>query len=495
MNTKKILILLLALVLALSCVTACGNENKNGNEIEQTTDAPVDTAPVEIEDEGIDFWTENNAGFDGAVEGAAADFETEIKNGSVTILSYKGTQEHLIIPSTIDGLPVTAIADGAFAVIEEELPENTDENTDENSEEKAPPFQLKTLIIPKSIQEIGTGILAECKTLHSLETPLLGANKESEQYLGYLFGAERHEDNARDIPASLSCLRITAEWNTLPAYALFDCNDLVCLSFPETLTVIEKYALFNCKSLKQVDGLERIVTFGDRALMDCAALQTITLGNSLQTVGFGTFEGCKSVRAITLPFVGRTTTENTYLGYLFGAAQPDFAKGFYPNRLERVTLTNTCQTLGNYAFFECESLKEITLPEGLTSIGVRAFYGCISLWSIKLPSSVTTIRELAFANCDALTTVDFGQGLTQIGINAFYNCDSLTEIALPDTLKSLPASCFAGCIALATVDLGGVEQVGAEAFRHCNAITTVTANQEVDFGKGNDSVKSILNPQ
>lgn len=491
MNAKKILIWLLTFCLALSCITACGNQNKNNNEIEQTTDAPVDTTPIEIEDEGIDFWVENNAGFGSAIEGAAADFAIEIANGSVTILSYKGTQEHLMIPSVIDGLPVTAIADGAFAVVEEELPENTDEDT----EEKAPPFQLKTLILPESITTIGEGILAGCKTLHSLETPLLGANQESKQSLGYLFGATRNEDNARDIPASLKCLRISGEWDTLPAYALFDCNDLICLSLPETLTVIEKYALFNCKSLKQIDGLDKIVTFGDRAMMDCAALQMITLGNNLQTVGFGAFEGCKSIRELTLPFVGRTRTENTYLGYLFGAAQPDFAKGFYPSRLERVILTNACQSLGNYAFFECESLKEITLPEGLTSVGVRAFYGCISLWSIKLPSTVTVVRELAFANCDALSSIDFGQGLTQIGINAFYNCDSLTEITLPQTLKSLPASCFAGCISLTKVDLGGVVEVGAEAFRHCNAIAAVTANQEVDFGKGNDSVKSVLNPQ
>ena len=67
------------------------------------------------------------------------------------------------------------------------------------------------------------------------------------------------------------------------------------------------------------------------------------------------------------------------------------------------------------------------------------------------------------------------------------------EVALPATLKSLPASCFAGCIALETLDLGGVTQVGAEAFRHCKALTTVTASGQVNFEKGNDFVKSLLN--
>ena len=473
MKAKKLLIGLLALCLAVTSFSACGNQNNANNELEETTDAPVDTTPVEIEDAGIDFWKENNAGFDKAVIGDEADFRvvgTESIPGEIRILSYMGTQEHLIIPAEIQGMPVTSIANGAFA-----------ENV-----------TLKTLIIPDSVTSIGEGILTGCENLNSLQTPLMGADKEEAQYLGYLFGATKHEDNARDIPVSLKCLRLTAEWQSLPAYSLFDCNDLVCISLPETLAVIEKFALFNCASLKQIDGLDKIVTLGDRALMDCSDLQIVALSNDLQVIGFGTFEGCKSIRAMTLPFVGGSHTENTYLGYIFGAAQPDFAKGFYPTNLSRITLTQACQTLGNYAFFECESLKEISLNEGLTSIGVRAFYGCTSLWSIKLPNTVTTIRELAFANCDALSTIDFGQGLISIGINAFYNCDSLTEIVLPASLKSLPASCFAGCIALTKVDLGGVTNVGAQAFRHCNTITDVTASGKVTFEEGNDSVKSIL---
>ena len=489
MKVKKIFASLLAVLLILASVSACGNQSKTNNETEQTTDAPVDTTPVEIEDEGVNFWVENNAGFENAIEGVAEEFEVEITDGAVTILSYLGTHEHLSIPTEINGMPVTSIADGAFAVVEEELPENVDENT----EEKAQPLQLKTLIIPKSVTQIGKGILAGCETLHSLQTPLMGETQEGTQYLGYLFGAATHEDNARDIPVSLKCLRLTADWQTLPAYALFDCNDIICLSLPENVTVIEKFAIYNGASLRQIDGIEKIVTFGDRALMNCSDLQILNLGDTLQTVGFGAFEGCSSIRTMTLPFVGRSQTENTYLGYVFGAAQPDFAKGFYPAHLERITLSGACKALGNYAFFECETLKEITLPEGLTSIGVRAFYGCESLWSIKLPNSLTTLREEAFAQCDALTSVVFGQGLTSIGINAFYNCDSLKEVALPETLKSLPASCFAGCIVLERVDLGGVTKVGAEAFRHCKALVSVSANGNVDFEKGNDLAKSVLN--
>jgi hypothetical protein len=247
--------------------------------------------------------------------------------------------------------------------------------------------------------------------------------------------------------------------------------------------------------LRQIDGLEKITVFGDRALMNCSALQTMTISNAAESIGFGAFEGCNSIRAMTLPFVGHSRTENTYLAYIFGAAKVDFSRGFYPKDLAKITLTSACQTLGNYAFFECETLKEITLPEGLESIGVRAFYGCIRLWSVKIPDSVTSIRELAFANCDALTSIDFGSSLSVLGVNAFYNCDSLTAVSLPTSLKKIPASCFAGCSSLESVNLGGVTEVGGQAFRHCDAIKSVTGVANIAFAEGNDAAKSVFQPK
>ena len=55
MNAKKIWICLLAVCLVLASFSACGDQNKSNQEIEQTIDAPVDTTPVEIEDAGVDF--------------------------------------------------------------------------------------------------------------------------------------------------------------------------------------------------------------------------------------------------------------------------------------------------------------------------------------------------------------------------------------------------------------------------------------------------------
>src|SRR5215471_8483754 len=44
-----------------------------------------------------------------------AQFTYTTTNGTITITGYTGTDANLVIPSTIDGLPVTSIGTGAFA--------------------------------------------------------------------------------------------------------------------------------------------------------------------------------------------------------------------------------------------------------------------------------------------------------------------------------------------------------------------------------------------
>ena len=472
MHPRKVLAVLTAAIVLGSSLISCAEPPRTPAEPIIDSDAAVDTAPVVLPEE-IDYAAQLDMMLKAPV-GDEGDFKTETADGGVRITEYVGSKKEISVPAAIGGVPVTSIAASAFA-----------DRTD-----------VTVLVIPDSVTSIGEGILKGCTALTALQTPLLGADASAKaQYLGYLFGADGYQNNPRDIPSSLKYVRIGGALETVPAYALYDCNDLVCVELPETLRTIDRFAFYNCASLKSVIGIERVTSFGAYALSYCKEMNLLTLGEGTEKIGFAAFEGCTALRAMTLPFVGGSLTENTYLGYVFGAEHPDFAKGYYPLGLARVVLLDSCSTLGNYAFYECETLKEIVLPATVKSVGVRAFYGCVALWSVKLPDGLETIREAAFTGCDSLLSVDFGKSLTSIGINAFYDCDSLTEIVLPTTLKSLPASCFARCLTLETVDLGGVTNVGAQAFRHCVGVKRVTASGEVSFAEGNELIKTVLYPE
>ncbi|MGM9812298.1 MAG: leucine-rich repeat domain-containing protein, partial [Muribaculaceae bacterium] len=55
---------------------------------------------------------------------------------------------------------------------------------------------------------------------------------------------------------------------------------------------------------------------------------------------------------------------------------------------EGLTLPETVETIGHYAFYECTRLQSINLGSNLRNIGISAFEKCTSLESITLPKSL-----------------------------------------------------------------------------------------------------------
>ena len=63
-------------------------------------------------------------------------------------------------------------------------------------------------------------------------------------------------------------------------------------------------------------------------------------------------------------------------------------------------------SIGNSAFYYCESLTSVTIPNSVTSIGDWAFSGCSGLTSVAIPNSVTSIGDYAFYECSGLTSLN-----------------------------------------------------------------------------------------
>ena len=72
-----------------------------------------------------------------------------------------------------------------------------------------------------------------------------------------------------------------------------------------------------------------------------------------------------------------------------------------------------------------------------------------------------------FENCIGLTSIDL-KNVQGIGANAFRFCTALTTISIPDTTKAIGQYAFDGCTSLVSFNLGsGVERIGAMAFQDC----------------------------
>src|ERR1017187_3258110 len=130
-----------------------------------------------------------------------------------------------------------------------------------------------------------------------------------------------------------------------------------------------------------------------------------------------------------------------------------------PDTIDGLSVTS----IGDYAFFGCQSLTGVTIPSNVTNIGFGSFAYCTNLTTITvatdnpayrsvagvlfnkstttliqcpggkagsytIPNSVTSIGYEAFAYCYDLSSVTIHYSVTRLGDLAFYDCDSLTEV-------------------------------------------------------------------
>ncbi|MCD7727180.1 MAG: leucine-rich repeat protein [Ruminococcus sp.] len=140
----------------------------------------------------------------------------------------------------------------------------------------------------------------------------------------------------------------------------------------------------------------------------------------------------------------------------------------------------TVTSIGNRAFYACDTLTSVTIPDTVTIIGEHAFAFCESLTSITIPDSVTTIGRCAFANCTSLTSVTIPDSVITIGEYAFYNCTSLTSVTIPDSVITIGEYAFNNCNSLTSVIIGdSVTSIEDYAFAHCFSLTSITIPDSV----------------
>ena len=64
--------------------------------------------------------------------------------------------------------------------------------------------------------------------------------------------------------------------------------------------------------------------------------------------------------------------------------------------LEKITIPEGIETIGNGAFSDCGNLTEIIIPESVMKIGEWAFSGCKNLKSVNIMSEVNELKRGVF---------------------------------------------------------------------------------------------------
>lgn len=111
------------------------------------------------------------------------DFEYEILDGGVTITKYTGNSTDVVIPDTIDGVPVTKIGflsfEAKFDVVSVTLPETTEVICEGAFMDCS---SMQSINIPESVASIERSAFAACTSLETLVVPASVKTVEMEAF-------------------------------------------------------------------------------------------------------------------------------------------------------------------------------------------------------------------------------------------------------------------------------------------------------------------------
>ncbi len=283
-------------------------------------------------------------------------------------------------------------------------------------------------------------------------------------------------------------------------------------------------------------------------------IRAVYVPDTVDVIAQGAFNGCGGLSTIRLPFIG-DGHENQFVGYAFGADEPDKNAVALPASLDMVIIGDRCNSVPDEAFRDAKALSAVVLPDSVTSIGKLAFYQCYDLVYVSC-NGVCNIDEYAFAFCrslydinissaksvakgalyactalnsitltlgegdyigrifdaasadyndelvpDTLRRVTVAEGCTKIPDKAFYSCRYITEINLPESLEAIGVRSFYACRSLGAVAIPDkVKTIGDDAYFGCDNISALKLGASLEvigmqafYGCG--AIKSVECPQ
>ncbi len=318
----------------------------------------------------------------------------------------------VVIPSTYNGKPVTAIAYKAFsdcyAITSVTIPEGI---TTIDSRAFNYCYSLLSVTIPETVTEIGYSAFEGCISLQSVTIPKnvkeIGSGVFSNCFSLEKITADADNENY----SSTQGVLFSKDGTSLAAYPV--ANPQKAYTLPNGVEKILDGVFDGCQNLESITIPEGVTYIGGDAFKRCTALKSVVLPSSIEEIGSNAFLG-------TAYYDNKSnwTDGVLYIGeYLIEADEDEVSLDYKVKEGTKAIASN--------AFVGCEILK-ISIPDSVKNIGFGVFQNCNVLKSIILPNGITKIQSSTFYNCKSLKTAEIPRSVENIDREAFSGCDNVT---------------------------------------------------------------------
>lgn len=337
---------------------------------------------------------------------------------------------------------------------------------------------IYTIIISESISSIGRNAFWGCTNVERIELP------SSLQSIGYyaFYGCESLETIS--IPANVTrigghAFENSAFYNNDSNWSdqVLSCDGWILRAKHtiENYAIAEGYSIADsafsgCTELRSIvlsDGIEVIPAF---AFSDCSSLESVTIPSSVRKMEYCSFENSSSIKSVyIIDLAAWCRIERSGTGSYDNPLYPGADLYLNNTLIETLTIPSEVETVGEYTFWGCASIKAVNFEEGVSEIADAAFAGCKSLQTVSFPNSMRHIRSQAFESCSSLKEINIPDSVNSIGFAAFAYCDSLETVVIGDGLSDIHGgetySIFAYCSNLKNVSLGSqIGEIKKETF-------------------------------
>ena len=329
---------------------------------------------------------------------------------------------------------------------------------------------IKKLIIPAGITNVGNNAFANCTALESIT---IGGNLADANSNSIATESWKHYTNHSVFlnagkNASSLTVTFTDDVTVIPAYLFATggsttdgtCAHVTKVVIGKSVTDISPCAFYNCYDLNEVAFGSSLVNIGDKAFINNTRLSFPDFTDSIKTVGLYAFSNCSSFDKILLPANVTEIKQGAFAGC---------------TGVKDITVKGN-SNIGEDAFEGCTAVTDVTL-EGNGSLGLNAFANATAL------SSVTIKGNLADANSNSIATESWKHYTNHsVFLNAGKNAPSL-KVIFTGEAKTIPSYLFAtggsisdgthACITELVIDKS-VTDIGAYAFYDCYDLKEVT---------------------
>ncbi|MDE6666084.1 MAG: leucine-rich repeat protein [Ruminococcus sp.] len=182
----------------------------------------------------------------------------------IEIYDCEQSATEVVIPSEIDGLPVTDIGENAFYEC----------------------WKLTSVNIADSVKNIGALAFCYCKSLTKVNIP------DSVERIGLdTFG----------FCSSLKSIKLPDSIKSIGDYAFYGCSNLASIEIPESLTKIGGYAFYKTLWLEEKRKENPLVIVNEILIDGRACVGDVTIPDDVKTIGYGAFSSNSDLTSIVIP--------------------------------------------------------------------------------------------------------------------------------------------------------------------------------------------------